>query len=304
MLDDLKNLFKGNHFVGQMIVINASIFIVVNLIAHLVLGGNERAILEWLALPASITEFIWVPWSIISYMFLHGGLWHVVFNMYMLYWFGRIFGDFMGDKRLTGLYFLGGISGGLLYMLAYNLFYLAGEPTNSMILVGSSAAVMAITVAAGMRFPDYIVNLLFFGAVKLKYVALVIFLLSTVIDFSSNMGGKLAHLGGAAMGYFYIRGLEKGNDYALSFYNLYERFINLFQKSPKLKVVPNDFAKQKKEKRSSFFGGTTESKSKSASDLKETQAKTDAILDKISKSGYENLSKEEKEFLFKLSKNK
>jgi membrane associated rhomboid family serine protease len=294
MIEDLKNLFRGNHFVGQMIVINAAIFLVVNLIAHLFLGGNEGAILEWLALPALLNDFIWVPWTILTYLFLHGGLWHVVFNMYLLYWFGRIFGDFMGDKRLTGLYFLGGISGGLLYIIVYNLLFLGGEAMPTTILIGSSAAVMAIVVAAGARFPDYTVHLLFFGAVKLKYLALVIFLISTVLDFSANMGGKVAHLGGAAMGYFYVRGLQQNKDYALAFYAWFESIGKMFKRRPKLRVVNSDINKQ--------ANNTSINKKQSSSNNADAQAKTDAILDKISKSGYDNLTKEEKEFLFKLSK--
>ena len=295
MLDDLKNLFKGNNFIGQMILINAALFLIVNIISNLFLGGSEGAIFSWLALPSGLIEFILVPWTIVTYMFMHGGLWHVVFNMYMLYWFGRIFNDFMGEKRLAGLYFLGGIAGGVAYLLVYNLLFLAGETDINVILVGSSAAVMAITIAAGLRFPDYTINLMFFGTVRLKYVALVIFLLSTVLDFSSNMGGKIAHIGGAAMGYFYIKGLEKGNDYALSFYGIYDKFLSLFKQSPKLRVVPNDHGKKTTAKaKAKHSAGASKENS-------EIQAKTDTILDKISKSGYENLTKEEKDFLFKLS---
>ncbi len=295
MLDDLKNLFKGNNFIGQMILINASLFVLINIMSSIFFNGSEGPIFSWLALPSALTEFILVPWTLLTYMFMHGGLWHVVFNMYMLYWFGRIFNDFMGEKRLVGLYFLGGIAGGAAYLLIYNLLFLAGESNINVILVGSSAAVMAITIAAGLRFPDYTIHLMFFGAVKLKYVALVIFILSTVLDFSSNMGGKIAHLGGAAMGYFYIKGLEKGSDYALSFYGIYDKFLGLFKQSPKLRVVPNDHGKKT----------TAKAKSKpstaASKENLEVQAKTDAILDKISKSGYENLTKEEKDFLFKLS---
>ncbi len=298
MFEDLKKLFRGNHFVGQMIVINASIFLVVNVIAHLFMSGNERAILEWVALPALLNDFIWTPWTIVSYMFLHGGLWHVVFNMYMLYWFGRIFGDFMGDQRLSALYFLGGLAGGALYLLVYNIIFLSGETMPSTILVGSSAAVMAIVVASGARFPEYTLNLLLFGTVKLKYVALVIFLISTVLDFSSNMGGKIAHLGGAAMGYFYVRGLNQGKDYALSFYNWFASLGELFKKKPKLKVVDKD----PRVKQTAGAKATSSKRNSTDANASEVQAKTDAILDKISKSGYDNLTKEEKEFLFKLSK--
>ena len=293
MLDDLKNLFRGNNFIGQIILINAALFLIVNIVSNLFFGGSEGPIFSWLALPSSLVEYILVPWTLVSYMFMHGGLWHVVFNMYMLYWFGRIFNDFMGEKRLVGLYFLGGIAGGVAYLLVYNLLFLAGESNVNVILVGSSAAVMAITIASGLRFPDYTIHLMFFGAVKLKYLALIIFILSTVLDFSSNMGGKIAHLGGAAMGYFYIKGLEKGNDYALALYTVYDRFIELFKRSPKLRVVPNDF-----DKKTTAKSKTSPAASKENS---EVQAKTDAILDKISKSGYENLNKEEKDFLFKLS---
>lgn len=295
MLEDLKSLFRGNNFIGQIILINAALFLLVNIVSNIFLDGSEGPIFSWLALPSFLTEFILVPWTLITYMFMHGGLWHVVFNMYMLYWFGRIFNDFMGEKRLAGLYFLGGIAGGVAYLLVYSLLYLTSDSGVNIILVGSSAAVMAITIAAGLRFPDYTIRLMFFGTVKLKYVALVIFILSTILDFSSNMGGKIAHLGGAAMGYFYIKGLEKGNDYALSFYGVYDRFLGLFKKSPKLRVVPNDHGKKATPKAQSK---ATAYASKHTS---EVQAKTDAILDKISKSGYENLTKEEKDFLFKLS---
>ena len=282
-----------------MIVINAAIFLIVNLIAHLFMGGNEGFFFRWFGLPPLLSDLFFRPWALITYMFMHGGLWHLVFNMYMLFWFGRIFGDFMGDKRLAGLYFLGGIGGAALFLLVYSMILLAGEKVPVTALVGSSAAVMAITVAAGARFPDYTVNLLFFGAVRLKYVALVIFLLSTVIDFTNNMGGKIAHLGGAAVGYIYVLGLNKGRDYALSFYGWYEKLISLFKRTPKLKVVDTE---PKSARRSSEAFKATASGSAKSPDDKEMQAKTDAILDKISKTGYDNLTKEEKEFLFKLSK--
>lgn len=299
MFDDLKQLFKGNNFIGQIILINAFVFIAVNLVAHLFLGGNERAIQEWLGLPALLNDFILVPWTILSYMFMHGGLWHIVFNMYMLYWFGRIFGSMMGEERLIGLYFLSGLTGGALYLLAYNIFFLAGEPVGNVILVGASAAVMGIVIAAGARFPDYTVNLLLFGPVRLKYVALVIFVLSTVLDFSSNMGGKIAHLGGAIMGYFYVRGLNNGKDHALAFHTLFAKSTEIFKRKPKLRVVKDDPKKQKKATQSR---ATSSQKASNADNrVDEMQAKTDAILDKISKSGYENLTKEEKDFLFKLS---
>lgn len=271
-----------------MILINAIVFLASNIVSQIFFGGQDRMVFEWLGLPAAAQELLQVPWTILTYMFMHGGLWHLVFNMYMLYWFGRIFGDFMGEKRLAGLYFLGGIAGGLLYVVIYNILMLSGEQVQGTVLVGASAAVMAITIAAGTRFPDFEINLLFIGPVRLKYVALVLFILSTVLDFSNNMGGKIAHLGGAAIGFFYARQIDRGKDYALGVYTLFEKIKNAFKRAPKLKVVPSEMRASKPSKGTGNANG------------KEVQAKTDAILDKISKSGYENLSKEEKDFLFKL----
>lgn len=293
MFDDLKNLFRGKNFIGQIIVINAAVFLLFNLIENIIFRDNST-IYQWLAMPSTLSSFITRPWTAFTYMFMHGGIMHIIFNMLMLYWFGRIFQDFMGEKRLSGLYFLGGLAGGLLFLAAYSLLVLAGEPLAGTSLVGSSAAVMAITIAAGFRFPDYVMNLLLIGPVRLKYVALVVFILSTVVDFSSNMGGKIAHLGGAAMGYIYIRNLSKGKDYALGFYQFFARMGDWFSRRPKMRVV--------KEPKRNTPGSRTASRQDGGPTQAEIQAKTDAILDKISKSGYENLSKEEKEFLFRMSK--
>ncbi len=295
MLEDLKRLFKGNNFLGQIILINAGVFLIVNLVSSIFLKGNERLIQEWIGLPALLGEAITVPWTFFTYMFSHGSLWHLIFNMYLLFWFGRIFGSMMGEKRLIGLYFLSGLAGGLLYFLVFNVLFLGGEPVGGMILIGASGAIMGIVIAAGARFPDYVLNLFLLGAVPLKYVALAIFIISTLLDFNVNMGGKIAHIGGAAMGYFYVRGLNNGKDYAMSFMEWIDKALDMFKQKPKLRVVPNDHRKSS--------GGAARQKTptSSASKSDEDQAKTDAILDKISKSGYENLTREEKDFLFKLS---
>ena len=297
MLDDLKKLFKGNNFTGQIILINAGAFLLVNIVAALAYGGVDRPILNWLGMPSFIPTFVTRPWTVFTYMFMHGGLWHLIFNMYMLYWFGRIFADFLGQKRLAGLYFMGGLAGGLLYLISYNLIFLGGDEVQGAILVGASAAVMAVTIASGIRFPDYTINLMFIGPVKLKYVALVVFLLSTVIDFQSNMGGKIAHIGGAAAGYFYARGLNNGKDHALSFVDFFMSIGSWFDRGPKLKVV-----KDKPGQKSSRSKAAKATATKKAGG--EHTARVDEILDKISKSGYENLSKEEKEFLFNLNNKK
>lgn len=288
MLDDFKNLFRGDNFIGQLIVSNALLFLVFNLLANL--PSMQTFVYDWLALPATLGDFVWQPWSIVTYMFMHGGLRHLFYNMIILYLFGRIFRDFMGNQRLVGLYFLGGIGGGLFYVALYSFLLLAGENVGYYPLVGASAAIMAVVAAVGFRFGDNDVNLMFIGRVQLKYVALVIFVLSTVIDLAMNFGGKMSHVGGAAVGYIYVKGLERGKDYALLFTNWFKRLGKLFQRGPRMRVV-NEQHRTQHTKTSTGSGPT----------VYENQARMDAILDKISKSGYENLSKDEKEFLFKMS---
>lgn len=291
MLDDLKNLFRSRNVIGQLIVINAAVFLLFNVIANLFMQGNETIFLSWLGLSSDFMLFIIKPWTLATYMFLHGGFWHLLFNMLMLYWFGRIIQDFMGEQRLLGLYILGGLAGGLLYLLLFNVLSLAGSSwAFYSTLIGASAAVMAVVVAAGAKFPDYTLNLLLIGPVRLKYVALVVFLMSTILDFSSNTGGKVAHLGGAVFGLLYVRQLNHGQDWAWGFTQFFYRFRDMFERKPRLKVVHKE--------------PSSKGRAKTVAVDKDSQVKTDAILDKISKSGYDSLTKEEKDYLFKLSNNR
>lgn len=293
MLNDLKNLFKGNNFLLKIIVVNAIIFFVFAILGQL-FNEVDLFVRNWLALPASLESFLFRPWTIITYQFIHHSFRHLFFNMLMLFWFARIFSDYMGTKRLAGLYFIGGIAGGLLYMIVYSLMFLSGEFNLEFLqmlrLVGASASIMAVLIATGRKFGEQEISLLFIGAVPLKYVALVIFLTSTFLDFVSNFGGSMAHIGGAFIGWIYISQLNRGKDIALTFSALLDRLAKLLEKKPKLRVVKNEHYSK------------VDLKEKTSE--KERQAKTDAILDKISKSGYDNLTSEEKEFLFNLSKNK
>lgn len=289
MLDDLKNLFRGNNFIGQIILINAIVFLIENLISNLIPDAGSQ-IIRWFAMHSYLPSVLTSPWSIVTYMFFHGSFQHLFWNMIMLYWFGRIVNDFMGKQRLIGLYFLGGIAGAIFYLAVYSFRMLSGEGAVDIPLVGASAGIMALVAFAGFKFGDYRMNLLFIGPVPLRYVALGLFVMNTVLDFSMNTGGKMSHLGGAALGFFYYRNLNNGKDFLIGFSGLYDRFLSLFKRTPKLRVMRNETKISN--------AHTHKSSDKPHA---ETQAKTDAILDKISKSGYENLSKEEKEFLFKMS---
>lgn len=288
MIEDFKNLFRGGNFIGQIIIINALVFLVDNMISSFSPEAGAE-IMRWFAMHPFLPSYLTSPWSAVTYMFFHGGFSHIFWNMVLLYWFGRIIQEFMGKQRLIWVYFLGGVSGAMFYLGIKSIEFLGGEMIADVPLIGASAGIMALVALGGFRFGDYKLNLLFIGPVPLKYVALGIFVMNTVLDFNFNTGGKMAHLGGAAFGFFYHRSLGKGFDIVNTTSGLMDKLKNIFERKPKMRIVDRD------EK------GTSKPP-KSDMQLKaEIQAKTNAILDKISKSGYENLSKEEKEFLFKLS---
>ena len=260
----------------------------VNIVVYLAV--NVPAIIEWLffrsdniaafskyylSLPASLPQLLHRFWTPVTYMFMHDRIFHILFNMLWLYWFGQIFEEFLGKKRTVGLYLLGGLAGGALFIAAYNIFPAFADVRNGSTVVGASASVMAIVVGAATIAPNYTIMLFFLGPVKLKWIALFY----VVIDFLSisgaNAGGEIAHLGGAMLGFFYVRQVQKGNDWIAG-------IVSIFKKKPHLKVASTNRDK--------------------AMSSRPRQDEVDAILDKISKSGYENLSKHEKEVLFRASK--
>jgi hypothetical protein len=202
--------------------------------------------------------------------------------MLWLYWLGKIFTEYLGSKRLVALYILGGISGGLLYMFASILFPLYFYNT---FLLGASAGVMAIVIAIAVLLPEYKIHLMFFGAVPLKYLALTSFILTSILDFSQNTGGKISHIGGALFGLIFMLQYKKGNDIVQPVVDILDWITSLFTRKARIKV---SYSKK--------FSDDDYNASQ-----KVKQQKIDAILDKISKAGYESLTKQEKDFLFKVS---
>ena len=264
----------------RLIVINIIVFILANIFVNI--PGLGVYVYDYFALPSSLHQLLYRPWTLITYMFLHVQTMHLVFNMLWFYWFGIIFTDFMGTKRLLYTYLIGGVAGGLLFIVFSNLF----APDSN--LIGASAGIMAVIVATAVLVPDYELHLIFFGAIKLKYLAIGAFILTSLIDFSVNSGGKVSHIGGALYGIFYIYQYRKGTDYAEITGSFFSRIGKLFSstnKGPKLKKS----------------GGNGMRQQKNSED--EKQKKIDAILDKISASGYDALTKDEKDFLFKSTKN-
>ena len=285
-IEDLKTVFKNkDNGLMKIIVINIAVFIVVNLISNLPKGlrVTDAFVKNWLALPSNLSELLSHFWTLITYMFLHLDLMHILFNMLWLYWIGKIFTEYLGGQKLVSTYLFGGLAGGVLFIIASNLFpYL--DSTSP--LLGASAGVMAVVVGTATLVPEYVIHLLFFGTVRLKYVALISFLLTTVLDFSINTGGKVAHLGGALFGYLYIKQLQTKNNLSFNFSNFLERLINIFKTKSKLKKV------HKRAKSDYEFNAEKSAK----------QKEVDKILEKIATSGYESLSKEEKTTLFSASK--
>jgi hypothetical protein len=221
-------------------------------------------------------------------MFVHREIWHILFNMLWLYWFGKIFLEFLDQRKLVAVYILGGISGSVLYILSFNIFPVFDSMVGESVAIGASASVMAIVVAAAAYVPDYPVHLLLLGRVRIKYVALAIFILTSFMDFSVNSGGKIAHIGGAVFGYFYTLNLRRGRDAGKFLNRFLDSVVTLFRPRRKMKVTYRKKADD------------IEYNMKKA----EHQARINAILDKISKGGYESLTKEEKDTLFRESQKK
>ena len=288
---NIKNQFRSANTLERIIIVNVAVFLlfaVMKALMKLFMTSLDSFFIpsHWLAVPASISSLVFRPWTIITYMFYHEDFFHILFNMLWLFWMGKIFTEYLGNKKLFSTYILGGICGALLYIAAYNIFPLFSQAVNSSFALGASAGVLAITIATATLLPEYRIGILFLGPVALKYVALVTVFLDLISVSGSNAGGHIAHLGGALFGFLYIRQLKKGRDIASGFNNLIDRMASVFSGRRKMKV----------------HRGRSKHDEDYVSTKRDIQEKTDKILDKISKSGYGSLTKEEKEFLFNTNK--
>lgn len=297
ILDDLKRTFRRGNIVVRLIYINVAVF-VLGLLLAVVLGLfniDINYLLRDLYLPADLLQLLRRPWTLITYMFMHAGIWHLLGNMLWLYWFGKLFLYFFSSKHLRGLYVVGGLAGALLYIVAYNLFPAFSTQLYSATLVGASASVLAIAIATAVREPDFRINLMLIGPVKLKYFSLFIVLFDVLYVESDNAGGHLAHLGGALAGWWFVRGLGQGYDVTHWVNVCIDAVGGLFHKrerkprKPKMKVHVN-----------SARGNRAADYEYNA--RKKTQSdEVDRILEKLKKSGYSSLSEEEKRKLFEAS---
>lgn len=276
------SVFKSGNPLYQFIAINVGVFLFLNLLFVVeFLAGNAGVITNQLerqlSVPSQYSSLATKPWTFLTYMFTQREFFHLLFNMLWLFWLGNIFLDFLNKRQFIFSYILGGLAGGLAYLLIYNYIPVFRNDAQFSYLLGSSASVMAIVVGTATLLPDYSIRMLFFGNVKLKYLALVFVILDLIGIAGRNPGGSLSHLGGALFGFLFISRLQKGKDWSKMFVR---------KKKPKLQVTRNDEPKY----------------SPTVSRTIPNQEYIDTILDKISQSGYDNLTKEEKEALFKASK--
>jgi membrane associated rhomboid family serine protease len=290
---EIRATFRNSDNLMKLIYLNVALFLIITLIGvvgFLVVSPEMvNQTIRFLSVPSSIQTLILKPWTLITYMFTHKELLHILVNLLWLYWFGKIFLEYLDQKKLVAVYLLGGIAGGFTYVLAYNIFpAFRGVVGESIPLLGASASVMAIVVAISAYVPDYTVYLFLLGRIKIKYIALGIFIFTSLMDISVNSGGKLAHIGGALMGYLYIVSFRQGHDIGKGINKAIDFFVTLFKPRKKLKVTYK----------------------KAADDFEYNKIKIDhqkeinKILDKISKGGYDSLTKAEKEILFRESQKK
>jgi membrane associated rhomboid family serine protease len=291
IFEEIKNSFKRGGVLIQLIYINLAVFLVIKLLFVILFLGNvqdlNQVIINILAVPASVHELIFKPWTLITYMFLHLGFLHILFNLLWLYWFGQIFLRYLTPRQLLTNYLLGGLAGAFLYILVFNLLPVFQPSVPVSQALGASAAVMAIAIAISVYAPEYTIHLMFIGPVKLKWLA-VVFIVTDILQVaSSNAGGHIAHLGGALFGYLYISQYRKGKDFTKGFNRTMDSLASAFSSRKKMRV---SYRKSSATKEDDW-----EFNKKKVNE----QEEIDKILDKIAKSGYESLSKQEKEILFK-----
>lgn len=285
-LQQIKNIFRSGDIISRLIIINVGIFVITAAVRILLTLFNIQTPLftELLAVPAHLSNLLLAPWTLISYMFYHEQIFHILFNMFALYWFSKIFLIYFNEKQLMALYILGGISGAFLYIASYNIFPYFNNMIFGSRLLGASGSVMAIIVASAVQSPKLELRFLLLGSIKLQYIAIAVVLISFLGITSSNAGGEIAHLGGALFGYLFVVSLRGGKDISAWLNKSIDAVMGIFRPR-KMKIRPNKSNVKMNDAEFNVY-------------KKKQEAEIDRILEKIKKSGYESLSTEEKNRLF------
>ena len=285
---NFKEEFTKGSILNKIIYINIIVFLMLSILNVLcfMLQININPILNKFYLPSNLDTLIKQPWSFISYMFLHNGFLHLLFNMLWLYAGGKLFLQYLNPKQLLSTYILGGICGGILFIICYNYIPVFMHLNDEASAIGASASVLAIVISIATYSPNHAIQIPFLGLVKLKYIAIFIVILDVLSIPKGNAGGHIAHIGGALFGYLYIKQLQQGKDISINFNKFIQLFIKILNNKKKIKKV---YSRVK-----SDYEFNSEQAIK--------QKKIDKILEKIANSGYESLTKEEKQTLFSASK--
>jgi len=298
---DIRRQFQFGNRVTQLVLVNVAVFIIVNL-AHVLLqvsNGYYDSLVHFFAVSSGWLHNLTHPWVFLTYAFVHEGLWHVLFNMLIFYWFGRIVGDLIGDNAILPLYVWGALAGGLAYFTLAALIPGVTAGSNGF-LIGASASVFATVVAGAVIAPEYGLRLLLIGEVRLKYVALALILLDVFrLGFDGNMGGHIAHFGGMAMGYVFVSQLRAGNNLGDPINRMTGAVSDFFSGSgkPPAKHQPG-VPRSRPSITSSVRKRVRKSKPAPPSNVApDRQARLDVILDKIKANGIESLTAEERDFL-------
>jgi membrane associated rhomboid family serine protease len=293
IIEDIKLKIKSGNPITRLIIINVAVFLIISILRILLFltGGSISTfvnfVIDNISLPLSLQGIIHKPWTLITYMFTHIEIFHILWNLITLYWFGQILSEYTSPKKIIPLYLMGGVAGALITILLFTVVPVF-QPYLDSPMVGASAGITAIIIAAATLVPNFRINLMFVGSIKLIYVALFVLFIDVLSVASyNNIGGNIAHLGGALMGYVFIIQYKKGRDWTLWINRFLDWIKNIFKSSPKSKM------------KVAYKRGVSDEAYNY--NKKVTQEQIDIILDKISRSGYESLSKAEKEILFKAS---
>jgi len=288
IISSIRQRFDGGSILTKLIYINVGMFLLIRLTAIVLMLFNMSGFpyLQYLQMPSSPELLLYRPWTLITYTFTHYDFLHILFNMLWLYWFGGLFLQFFNERQLGGLYVIGGIAGGLLFMLAYNIFPYFRNAASCSFLMGASASVMAIVFAVSFYQKDMEINLFLLGRMKLIYLALLSFAIDLLAMTSANAGGHIAHIGGALLGIWFASLIKQGKDMTSPINGIIDRLVNLSKRKPKMRVT--------------YYRPETDYEYNTRKH--QEQADIDIILDKLKRSGYESLSSEEKKKLFDASR--
>ena len=296
IIDDIKFAYRRGSMLMRFIFINIAVCVILHLatLVAWMITGDQAAVLQWVELPSDLSLLIRRPWTLVTYMFSHYALLHILFNMLWLYWLGRIFMEYFSPKQLTGVYLLGGWGGALLFLLAYNLMpSLAG---NSVFLIGASASVLAVIVATAVYAPDYKIGLLFLGEVAIKWVAIVTVAIYLIGMETGNIGGNIAHIGGALVGAWFALRIKRGRDITRPLNAVLDAVVGIFNGRSFSWPAARRSSKARPQQE------TTQQRQQPSRFDTVSEEELDRVLKKIKDAGYDALTDAERDMLFKASR--